>query len=115
MSVPNVSGALRGWTKKTSVKIVTKSTVNFRESETTTDETLALMLTPMSAERVARKPEEQRSWSWFVAHIKARDGMVPLKLDDKIIHPNGKTYRVQGPSDWSIAGYYSYELAEDFK
>jgi hypothetical protein len=41
--------------------------------------------------------------------------MVPLKLDDKIIMPSGKTYRVQGPSDWSMAGFYSYEMSEDYQ
>ena len=115
MSIPNVSGALRGWTKKTTVKVVTKKIVNYRTVEDTTDATLDLMITPMGPERVARKPEEQRSWAWYVAHIKSLSGMVPLKLDDKIIMPSGKTYRVQGPSDWSMAGFYAYEMAEDYQ
>lgn len=115
MSVPNVSGALRGWTKKTTCKVVTKTTVNFRTVETTTDAILDLLITPMGPERISRKPEEQRAWSWFVAHIKQATSTATLKLDDKIIMPSGKTFRVQGPSDWSVAGFISYEMAEDYQ
>lgn len=113
MALPNVSSALRGWTKKTPCKRVTKTIINFKQTETVSNVILDMMITPMQPEKIQRKPEEQRSWRWYQAHIRSKEQQ--LNFDDKIIMATGKTYRIEAVGPWGDAGFYYYEMVEDYQ
>lgn len=106
-----MSGAFAGWTETKTVTVVTKTVVNHRVSESESDKTVDISLQPMPPERVARKPEEQRSWKWWSLWI--REGRQSLKIDD-IITVDGTPYRIAVVSDWSAAQYQNYEAVEGY-
>ena len=113
MPEPYVAGALKGWTRKTPVKIVTQSVVDFQTVEATADATLDINFQPMPAFKVNRKPEEQRTWKWWSIIIK--NDSVNLKTDDMIIRPSGQRFRIQSGADWRRSGFSKYEAIEDYE
>lgn len=111
MPIPNVSRALRGWTKPQSVRIVTKTVVNHIIQQTAEVITLDMMLQPLQPEKLRRKPEEQRSWKWYSILVKASGR--ELKPDDQIV-VGGIAYRIDSRQPWTDAGYRRYEATEDY-
>lgn len=111
MPIPNVSGALRGWTKPRAIRFVTKSVVNHLVQQTAEVITLDMMLQPLQPEKLRRKPEEQRSWKWYSILVKASGR--ELKPDDQIVI-DGIAYRIDSRQPWAEAGYRRYEATEDY-
>ena len=111
MAIPNMRGALRGWTKKQTVHVVTKTVTNHQVVQTAESIIMSIMVQPLQPEKVNRKPEEQRSWKWFsiVTYSSDRE----LKIDDQI-EVNSIRYRIQSVQPWSEAGYRRYEATEDY-
>ncbi len=111
MSIPNVSGALRGWTKRQTVRIVTKTVVNHVIQQTAKILTMDIYVGPMPAAQVARKPEEQRTWKW--ARILTKSSNELLDIDSQIM-VNGVTYRINSYQPWREGGYTRYDAIEEF-
>jgi hypothetical protein len=111
MSIPRVSGALRGWTKKRIVKIIEKTTVNYLTAYRAEIIRLDLFLAPLQPEKIRRKPEEQRAWKWYDVIIKA--GERQLKIDDRIV-VGGVAYVINSVQPWDEGGYRRYEATEDY-
>lgn len=112
MSIPNVSGALRGWTKKIPVIIIFQEIVDHKKVESESPAVkLEINLQPMPFEQIEKKPEEQRSWKWYSLWV--RFGAL-LKTDDKIIIENVK-YRIMKSGNWRDGGYQFYEVIEDYQ
>jgi len=111
MSIPNMAGALRGWTKKRSVRIVTKNIINHVIQQTAENVILDIMVQPLQPERVNRKPAEQRVWKWYDVITKSSSRL--LKIDD-IIFVEGITMRIDSVQQWAEAGYRRYEATEDY-
>jgi hypothetical protein len=111
MPFPNVSNALNGWTRRVSARVVTKSIVDHRVVETVADATMDIVLQPMPAQEVNRKPEEQRSWKWWSLWVKA--GQQELDIDDVVV-VDGVGYRVSKINDWTQGGYRSYDAVEGY-
>lgn len=112
MPVPYMGNTIKGWTRKTAVKIVTQSVVQHQTTEATADATLNINFQPMPAAKVNRKPEEQRTWKWWSIII--RSASVLLETDDKIIRPSGQVFRIQSANDWRESGFSKYEAIEDY-
>lgn len=111
MPIPNVSGALRGWTKRRTVRLITKSVINHQTVETDSGPlTMSVLVQPMPSQQIDRKPEDQRAWKWWSIWI--RFG-AQLKPDDKIII-DGITYRVENFINWLEGGYQQLEAVEDY-
>jgi hypothetical protein len=111
MGIPKVSGALKGWTKKRTVIIITQNVVDHDVVEVETPITLSINIQPLPATILNQKTEEERSWKWFSLWIK---GSTVLENQDIAII-DGVRYRVMKNSDWSPAGYTNYEVKEDFQ
>lgn len=111
MAVPYVAGALRGWTKKRQVRIVTKSVVNFLVVPTAEIVTLDICVQPLQPEKVRRKPEEQRSWKWFSILVK---GASPELTIDSQVWVDGVAYRIESRQPWTEAGFRRYEATQDY-
>ena len=112
MPVPYLGDALNGWVKKSYVTIITQTVVNHETVETESIKTYPANFQPMPAEKVNRKPEEQRTWKWWSIII--QDKTVVLKTDDKIKDSYGKVFRVESVNDWRESGFTSYEAVEDY-
>jgi uncharacterized repeat protein (TIGR02543 family) len=112
MAVPNLSGAIRGWTKKTAVLLVTKTVVNAKIIQTATEVILDMNLQPLQPEKVNRKPEEQRAWKWYSLLTKKLSATLSI---DNIVIINNIRYRVESVQNWQDAGFRRYECIEDFQ
>lgn len=111
MSMPYVAGAFRGWTKRRTVRLVTKLVVNHVIQQIAYIHIFDLMVQPLQPEKVRRKPEEQRAWKWFSIITKASN--LALKVDDQIV-VDSIAYRIDSIQPWSEAGYRRYEATEDY-
>ena len=112
MAVPNLSGAIRGWTKKTVCLLVTKTIINAKIVQTATEITLDMNLQPLQPEKVNRKPEDQRAWKWF--QIITTKASQTLKIDDLVII-KGRRFRLESAQNWEDDGYRRYECVEDYQ
>jgi len=109
MPIPYMGGAFPGWTKKRAVKIITQSVVNYKTVETETDITLEIIAQPLPAAILAKKTEDERTWAWSLLKVK---GNTILKSGDKV-DVGGVWLRIEKSSNWSDAGFTSYEAIED--
>lgn len=105
---PQMASVLNGWTKPSQMREVTQSAVDFEVSETV----IAIVwfdvqLTPMSAQKVDRKPENLRAWKWWEAYTTEN-----IKPDTVVEDFEGMQFRVQEKYDWEQAGFFRYELTE---
>lgn len=101
----DVSDALGDWTRPTTIKTVTKTTVDFESVETVTGRTQECMV------QVAQ-PEEliKRGLDVAVRHIRVHS---EYDIDMKeLIEYQGKDFRVVTPSQWSGYGYVDVMAAE---
>lgn len=113
MPVPYLAGAVKGWTRKTQVKIITQTVVDHEVVPVELDGKYNINLQPSPPATVNRKPEEQRTWKWW--SIILRDKKVLLKTDDKMISPSGKVFKIQSATDWRPSGFSKYEAIEDYE
>jgi len=111
MSIPNVSGALRGWLTKREIYLITKTVVNHLTVQRAEVLQIPMMLQPLQPSKIVRKPEEQRSWKWFEIITKKSERL--FKHDDKI-WVDGIGFRIDSVQPWSDAGYRRYEATEDY-
>ncbi|MGO8695993.1 MAG: hypothetical protein ACLQMF_20205 [Rectinemataceae bacterium] len=111
MAVPQLSGVLRGWTRKRQVRIVTKTVVNFLVVQTAEIVTLDILVQPLQPEKVRRKPEEQRAWKWFSILVK---GASPELTIDTQIWIGPIAYRIESRQFWDEAGFRRYEATQDY-
>lgn len=111
MAVPYMRQALRGWTKRINVELVTQTVVNHVPQESTTTITLDMNLQPMPTEAINRKPEGQRSWKWWSFFVKGDVYLEP----DTIFIVDGKRFRVEKTHDWRSSGFTKGEAVEDYE
>ena len=112
MGIPNVAGAIRGWTKKRQIERVVKANVDgFVQEVREFVGRFAIHIQPMPEQEVDRKPAEQRAWRWWECWIDA--SKIELSIDDRVLIA-GTGYRVKGKSDWVSGGFRHYQLIEDY-
>lgn len=109
-AVPGACGAVASFLQPLTAKTVTKSTVNYRIVETPTMVNFLGNLQPFTERQLLIKPEGQRAWSWYTLFT---DTTLALSLDDVIVI-GAVQYRVKSLKDWSAAGYFEYQVIEDW-
>ena len=113
MAIPNVIGAFKGWTNKTSVELVEQTVESGRTRESLTRlDNVYVARQPVPVAQLNRKPEEQRLWKWWSIWLVGKT-MPLLKEDDRII-VKGQVYRVENIRDWRDGHYAHYEVVEDY-
>ena len=109
-TVPNMVQALTNWFQSIVFGVVFKEIQNFQVVETVVNIQFLGVIQPLKTEDLMIKPEGQRSWKWYWVHSNTA---LNLKNDDVFNYLN-KQYRVMGKKDYSIYGYYEYEIIEDY-
>lgn len=113
MAVPDMSRALRGWTKRREMQSVIKVFSGGKRSDGAPQSvSLPINIQPMPATQVSRKPENQQSWSWWSLVIRDRNFL--FKTDDIFLIGTFR-YRVEKVSDWRESGFSKYEVIEDYQ
>lgn len=108
---PDVSGALRGWTNRTGVRIITKEVQSHKVVETAIRTQANMILQPMPSQQVNRKPTEQRSWRWWSLWVDCEFQRLEV---DTVIVMDGISYRIEKVDDWQQGGFRHYEAVEDY-
>lgn len=109
-TVPDVSGAMLNWFQKMEFSVLTKTVENFTVNEAQVVYETKGVIQPMKAEELKIKPEGERSWKWWKLHCLPN---LELKTDDVVTYL-AVQYRVMSKNDYSLYGYYEYDLVEDF-
>lgn len=110
LDVPNMRDTLSGWMRPLGLSLVMTQIVNFRAEQVERPLEAVGNDQPMSAQQLALKPEGQRAWKWRVIWTTTD---LRLKPDDVIIR-KGQRYRVMGFTDWEDAGFFKYEVVNDY-
>lgn len=113
MPVPNLQGAVKGWTRITTIKVETQSVVDHRTVTISQDITAPMNFQPTPSAKVSRKPEEQRTWKWWSLII--RDFKLLLKTDDIVIDRYGRQFKIESADDWRSSGFTKYEAYENYE
>lgn len=110
-TLPDMSSALLDWFQSMVFEIITKSVVNFKNSEIAQKVQFQGVMQSFTDRQLEIKPEGQRSWKWQMLHS---DTTLILKNDDVVLY-RGLRYRVMSNMDYSPYGYLEYHLAQDFR
>lgn len=109
-ALPFVGAALNGMLEPMKFVIVTKNTINGIVQEVRNEYSYRASRQPLSAQKLAIKPEGQRGWKWETLYAEPN---LPLKVDDVVIF-NCEPFRVLEKHDWTEYGYIQYEIAQGF-
>lgn len=109
-TIPDVSGALKDWFQPMEFIRVTKMVVEFQAVEIADPINFRGVIQPLTDRRLILKPEGQRAWTWLWLHA---DPVLTLQVDEVVSYLGVKT-RVMSRKDYTIYGYVSYELVQDW-
>lgn len=109
-NLPNVSDALLQLFQPIKFTKVTKSLLNYSVTEVETSYDMMGVRQPLSAQKLAMKPEGQRQWQWEMIHAFPDLILIP----DEIIVFNTVRYRVMEKFDWKEYGYVEYHIQRSF-
>jgi hypothetical protein len=109
MSFPNLTDPFTEWETATDFKHVQKTVEDFEVTETSAAVYFSAIFYPADAQKINFKPEGQRQWRWWTMLAKKK-----LALDDIIENRDTVQYRIMAVKDWSMAGYYEYDITENF-
>jgi isopentenyl diphosphate isomerase/L-lactate dehydrogenase-like FMN-dependent dehydrogenase len=108
---PNMASAIAGLTQVNEVQILRTVLVAGETHRQIRKTTAATCIQPLSAQRIAMKPEGERAWKWWMIHA-TNDLMT--KVGD-ILEITGVGYRLMACTDYSAAGYSMFEAVEDYR
>jgi hypothetical protein len=109
-TIPNVNAAMTNWFQPMVFMRVVKTTEAFQAVETGETINFQGVIQPLDGRRLALKPEGQRAWTWLWLHA---DPSLKLDVDEVVIYLGVQT-RIMALKDYSIYGYVSYELVQDW-
>lgn len=109
-TVPYMGDALLDWFQQTTFVVVTKVIAAFQVIEEGEAIVFYGVVQPLTGRALQMKPEGQRKWNHFMVHSQTQ---LPLTIDD-VIQYLGVQYRISAQKDYSLYGYYYYELTEDY-
>jgi hypothetical protein len=109
-TVPDVSGALKDYYQPLIFEQLTKTVSGFQVVETTTPIQFRGLIQPFTSRQLMLRPEGERAWTWFTLFS---DPVLTLQVDDVVVW-NGKQTRVMSRTDFSLYGYVTYSLVQDW-
>lgn len=109
-TIPDVGGALTNWFQPMTFGVVQKTVNGFEVIEDVVEVSFQGVIQPLDGRQLYLKPEGQRAWTWFWLHATTA---LKLNVDDTVIYL-GKQTRVMKRKDYSIYGYVSYDLVQDW-
>ena len=108
---PNMGSAIAGFTQVCPVQILRTVLVAGEAVKQAHTVTAATSIQPLSAQRIAMKPEGERAWKWWMIHTFTD---LYAKVGD-ILEITGVGYRLMACTDYSAAGYRMFEAVEDYR
>ncbi len=110
-ALPNMYNSILGWFVPLTFNVVQKRTIGFEVVETALIRNFRGVWQPSQGRKLEMAPAGQRAWSWFSCHSDTSLVLIP----DDVIYFLGVKYRVMSQSDYSLYGFYQYDLIEDYE
>jgi hypothetical protein len=111
--MPQMGAAFAGWeTTLTLSKRAQQVSNDGLVAYTDTEIFFQGVVQPLMAEKIALKPEGQRSWQWLQIHCFS--GAQNLATNDQITY-NGKLYKVMEIFDYSLDNYIEYHCCYEYQ
>jgi hypothetical protein len=107
MGFPDMSNEFGDWQAMVTLSRIVKTVTDYETVETAANEMLEAIIYPMKPQQVSYKPEGQRAWRWFNIITKTT-----LAIDDIVQNSEGVKYRIFAKTDYRVAGFYLYDIAE---
>lgn len=112
--MPQIGAAFNGWETKIALRKIAQTIIDGLVDNKEIPMNFMGTWQPLSAEKIALKPEGMRSWKWIQLHC--RNGSKNLETNDLVIRDGEKTrYKVMDKLDYSLSGFIEYHLVEDFQ
>ena len=108
---PNMTSAFQGWTETGLVQIVFTVLIEGEAKKKLRTVTASTCIQPLSAQKIAMKPEGERAWKWW-------DIFASLELNAEVgdvIEVNRVGYRILGRWDFARNGYRRFEATENYR
>ncbi len=109
-TVSDVSGAMQDYFQPMQLTPVAKTVVGFQALETPNPINFQGSIQPFTERQLLLRPEGQRAWTWFTLFA---DPVLTLQVDDVVLYL-GKQTRVMSRQDFSLYGYVTYHLVQDY-
>ena len=109
--LPQMAGPLAGWTATMTFKKITDTISDFENVKTESDYPFEGVFEPMRAQEIFFKIEGQRAWKWVTLWTRTD---YDISVGDDIEDKKGVTYRVLKKQDWGAAGYFQFDLCQDY-
>ena len=110
-SLPNMNDALNGWEVSIVADYIRQINSNNEIKNVTHTQRIAGVLQPLRPEDVELKPEGQRSWSWFMLHVKPH--YRKLRVEQQI-DIDKQPYKVMSVKDYQRYGYIEYHVIRSY-
>lgn len=110
-TVSDLSGAMTDWFQPMVFSLVGKFFSSFQLFENATNLNFRGVIQPLSGRKLELKPEGQRTWTWLLLHAEMT---LQLDVDDVVTYKDVRM-RVMTQKDFSIYGFYEYELVQDWE
>ena len=112
MTIPKIQQAFNGWESEiVLVKVSGSPDSRGILAETETQIIFKGVIQPLSMEQQKALPEGKRSWQNWQLHTRIEQS---LTTGDKVIYL-GKRYEVIARDDYSLNGYFEYNLLKDYE
>ncbi len=109
--MPNVGGALSGWTLAITLIVIRQDIVDGFVKEIKKAIKFMGVIQPLSPRKIELKPEGQRAWKWLQIHCK--EGALKLKPGDKIEWGN-ELFKLMADNDFYLNGFVEYHVVKDY-
>ena len=109
--LPNLSNPIRAYMQPMILVKVTKSIVDYEESEVRTVIKTRGVRQPLPPQELEILQRGQRAWKWECLHLLPN---VDLKPDDIVLYKDVR-YRVKEKYDCTEYGYIEYSICQDFE
>ena len=117
--MPQMDGVISGWGNATQFQKITDTIVNYDNVKTVTNipldglaqPTFSGIFSPMKPQEIFFKAEGQRNWKWWKLIVRSD---VDINGGDDIRDFKGRVFRVLTKKDWQQAGYYEFDIVEEY-
>jgi hypothetical protein len=108
--MPQMTSTMSGWLVPITLGIVRKEQNGFTIREFVEEVSFKGVWQPLEMSRLQIKEDGQRHWNWYWLHTPMD---LKIKIDDVVMF-QGQQYRVMSDKNYSLNGFYEYELIEDY-
>ena len=112
-SFPQIIDAFKGWLfDMYTIKTTQSIDANGDKVVTEVRKKFEGVIQPLSPKQIALKPDDQRSWKWYMIHV--FDSKLNLDTDD-IVEAEGDRFKIMGLNGYERNNYLEYHCIKDYE